>query len=213
MQSLAMDADWASRNLQVIRTLMERSARYRRALAPVLIVIGIFGVVAAVVPCFVPIEENGSFAAFWMAVGLAALVAAFVLVRGQALKEAEPFWSSPTRRVTQAFLPAFFIGFIAGLSFICLDFPARKAGWILPPIWMVCYGSGLHAAGFFMRRGIKLLGWIFVILGSALGLTAISQQGLRSPAAGHYAMGIFFGLMHVGCGVYLYFTEKGKNET
>ena len=36
MQSQTMQTDWASENLQVIRTLMERGAVYRRALAPVM---------------------------------------------------------------------------------------------------------------------------------------------------------------------------------
>ncbi len=38
---------------------------------------------------------------------LAALTASLLLVRRQALKAAEPFWSPPTRRVSQAVLPAF----------------------------------------------------------------------------------------------------------
>jgi hypothetical protein len=38
-----MDPKWAADNLQTIRTLMERSAVYRRALAPVMIFIGIIG--------------------------------------------------------------------------------------------------------------------------------------------------------------------------
>src|SRR5262245_29826267 len=105
-----METNWATEHLQTIRTLMERSALYRRALAPVMIVTGSIGLVAAVVPCLMRIEGNASFACFWMGISLVALIAAFVLVRRQALKEGEPFWSSPTRRVTQALLPVFVVG-------------------------------------------------------------------------------------------------------
>ena len=42
-----MDSNWASEQLQTIRTLMERSAIYRRALAPIMLVAGAAGVVAA----------------------------------------------------------------------------------------------------------------------------------------------------------------------
>ena len=44
-----METNWAAEHLQVIRTLMERSALYRRALAPVMLVSGVLGTGAAVV--------------------------------------------------------------------------------------------------------------------------------------------------------------------
>src|SRR6266446_9747026 len=44
LQSIAMESNWAAEHLQVIRTLMERSAVYRRALAPIMIFNGIVGV-------------------------------------------------------------------------------------------------------------------------------------------------------------------------
>src|SRR5688572_27129806 len=109
-----METNWASDHLQTIRTLMERSALYRRALAPLMIVSGSIGLSAAIISCFVKIESNKAFSLFWLAISLVALTASFLLVRRQALKDAEPFWSLPTRRVSQALLPAFFVGFSAG---------------------------------------------------------------------------------------------------
>ena len=47
-----MDADSAAECLQVIRTLKERSAIYRRALAPIMIFLGILGMVARLMRCF-----------------------------------------------------------------------------------------------------------------------------------------------------------------
>jgi len=43
-----MDNEWVALHLQTIRTLMERSALYRRALAPISIFVGMVGVLAAV---------------------------------------------------------------------------------------------------------------------------------------------------------------------
>ena len=45
-----------------------------------------------------------------MAVAVICLAEAFLLIRRQALKEAEAFWSPPTRRVAQAISPAFLRG-------------------------------------------------------------------------------------------------------
>ncbi len=84
-------SSWASENLQVIRTLMERSTLYRRALAPIMLVAGLFGIGAAVATCFVKLETNREFSLFWMSVGVLATLASLLLVRRQALKEAEEF--------------------------------------------------------------------------------------------------------------------------
>src|SRR5712692_9712536 len=100
-----MQDNWAAEHLQVIRTLMERSAIYRRALAPVMTFTGIIGIMAAVVGWGFKIETPRGFTAYWTLVSWVAVGAAYLLVRRQSLKDAEPFWSPPTRRVTQALLP------------------------------------------------------------------------------------------------------------
>src|SRR5512138_543854 len=105
-----MESDWAAEHLQVIRTLMERSAVYRRALAPVMIYVGILGLGAGAAGWVLKIASVPGFVGFWGAVGVIALAGAFLLVRRQALRESEPFWSPPTRRVAQALVPPLFAG-------------------------------------------------------------------------------------------------------
>jgi len=80
--------------------------------------------------------------------------------------------------------------------------------WALVPVWMALYGSALHAAGFFMPRGIKLLGWLFIIGGTLLllGLAALPEP--PEFRFTHVAMGIAFGGLHLAYGIYLHFTEK-----
>src|SRR4051794_10180323 len=108
LQSPTMENNWASENLQTIRTLMERSAIYRRALAPIMSVTGSIGLIASVISRFAVIETNFAFTIFWMATSVVALVTAMLFVRRQALQESEPFWSLPTQRVWGALLPNFF---------------------------------------------------------------------------------------------------------
>jgi hypothetical protein len=85
--------------------------------------------------------------------------------------------------------------------------------WWLPPIWMVLYGCAIYSAGFFMPRGMKLFGWLFIGLGS--GIMVVVNQ--RSDASGmpalvwaHLVMGLVFGGGHLAYGLYLYFTEPRK---
>jgi hypothetical protein len=201
---MAMQTDWASENLQVIRTLMERSAVYRRALAPLMGAIGLTGLAAAAVALLCGINTGDAFAGYWMVVAVLCVAEAFLLVRRQALKDQEPFWSPPTRRVTQALWPAFFCGIVAAIA---LRQVKPEGTWLLPPVWMVLYGCALHSAGFFMARGIKLFGWGFIVAGCVWVFAAPA-----SLTSAHWAMGIFFGGAHAAYALYLYFTEKRGNE-
>src|SRR3954468_1009879 len=110
-----MESNWAAEHLQVIRTLMERSAVYRRALAPIMIYIGCVGIAAAAIGWAGSIESPRGFLLFWGCVAAVACGGSFLLVRRQALKANEPFWSPPTRRVTQAILPALVAGAIVSV--------------------------------------------------------------------------------------------------
>lgn len=200
-----MDNHWAAENLQVIRTLMERSTLYRRALAPVMVLSGGVGVVAALLPRWVSIETNQGFALYWIGVSLVALTASLLLVRRQALQAAEPFWSPPTRRVSQAVLPAFLVALLAGVFNVLNENPWRAG--LLAQLWVVVYGCALHAAGFFTPRGIRVFGWLFILGGCALTFATQQWPELRSTAAAHGIMGLFFGAFHLAYGVYLSVTE------
>jgi len=211
-----MESNWAAEHLQVIRTLMERSAVYRRALAPIMIFNGAIGAVAAGAGWALKIDAPRTFILYWAGVGLLAVAGSFLLVRRQALKESEPFWSPPTRRVTQAMLPPLVAGLIISLVALAnIDSAPGNLGaglgmlW-LPLSWVILYGCAFHAAGFFMPRGMKVFGWAFVLGGC--GLLALGSPDWTSRLNyAHGIMGFFFGALHLAYGVYLYFTEQRKN--
>lgn len=76
---------------------------------------------------------------------------------------------------------------------------------------MILYGCAIHAAGFFMQRGIKLFGWGFIVCGCCVSVALAAGSPVASSTAAHLVMGAFFGGMHLAYGAYLYFTER-KNE-
>ena len=99
-------------------------------------------------------------------------------------------------------------------------FPALLAGLVasfcigdnldIAIVWTVFYALALHAAGFFTLRGIRLFAWLVLIIGLVLG--AYYEGPKRQfELSGNQLMGFVFGLSHVACGIYLYFTER-KNE-
>jgi hypothetical protein len=218
LQSIVMELNWAAEHLQVIRTLMERSALYRRALAPIMIFNGVVGLAAAALGWGLKVGSPHSFILLWAGVSVVALTGSFLLVRRQAIKESEPFWSPPTRRVSQAFLPPLAAGLMigavawarAGSAPGSLD-DLSGVVW-LPLIWVMLYGCAFHAAGFFMPRGMKIFGWAFVVGGCVLFAVGIPAWA-RPLEYAHGIMGLFFGGLHLAYGVYLYFTERRSNQT
>lgn len=208
-----MDPNWAVEHLQVIRTLMERSAIYRRALAPVMLLLGVLGLFAGIAGWRFSVSSSHAFGWYWVGVSLVGISSAYLMVRRQALKDGERFWSPPTRRVTQAALPSAFIGLLASvLILLALPEGSLEIFW-LPAIWMALYGCAIHAAGFFMPRGIKLFGWLFIFASCAVSVALTASWLPRSPASSHLLMGVCFGGLHLFYGIYLYFTEDRKNET
>ena len=210
-----MEPNSVAENLQLIRTLMERSALYRRALAPVMVLNGALGLAGALGGRLVAMHSPRSFVLFWTGICVLAVAASYLLVRRQALHASEPFWSPPTRRVTEAFLLPLAAGIIltAGAFAHASGAPGDEAAadslrW-LPPAWVVLYGCALHAAAFVMHRGTKVLAWAFVLGGTALFFAG--PQGMTPFAYAQAIMGLFFGVLHLAYGVFLYFTEQKQS--
>jgi hypothetical protein len=207
-----MESNWAAEHLQTIRTLMERSAVYRRALAPIMLSVGLMGLLAAGAGLVFHFDSTRAFVGFWLGTAVVAVAGALLITRRQALKDGEAFWSPPTRRVTQALLPPLTAGLCVSLvAILVLRFDAGNGfNLLLALVWLLFYGCALHAAGFFMPRGVRLFGWICIILAcGSLFLAGIVRPDVEINA--HWLMGFFFGVLHLAYGAYLYLTEKGKN--
>jgi len=213
----AMEPNWAEENLKVIRTLMERSAMYRRALAPVMFSTGFLGVAGWQIGDRFGVEGYEPFLCLWFTVAAFAIGASLLIVRRQALSSSEPFWTSPTKRVTQAMIPPL----VAGLLFSLIPLPANLGDAKYPDyhaVWILLYGCALNSAGQFISRGVRLLGWAFIVasllifcmeLYSPLGTGPNGKPSVWfQPNA---LMGLTFGGFHLIAGIYLYFTEKSRN--
>ncbi len=203
-----MDALEAQEHLQVIRTLMERAVLYRRALAPTALATGSVGTLAALTGACCLQGSPAHFVVFWLSAAGVALALAAVIIRRQALRETEPFWSVPTRRVLSALWPPLAGGVLAAGALFAFSTAETMFPLILPPIWMVLYGCAMQAAGFFMQRGIRLLGLVFIVIGSTWPLVELGlQQWLPPYKVGHFSMGLMFGVGHLAYGAYLKLTE------
>ena len=206
-----MKPDWAEENLQTIRTLMERSAVYRRALAPIMLFAGAVGVATAIIGIIFQFNSPVAFTRLWQDTAICVVAGAFLIARRQSIKDKEAFWSAPARRIVLAMFPTWLAGIIITEVFQLIATNNSQLVWWLLPIWMVLYGLALHGASFFMPRGIRIFGWIFFLSGlTILVILAIKSCSSNLPpfVYGHYLMGVFFGGGHLAYGTYLYLTEK-----
>jgi hypothetical protein len=151
-------------------------------------------------------DRGRYFCALWLVAAIIAIAGAFFIARRQAFKANEVFWSPPTRRVAQALSPSLSTGLF--LTVLLTAVPDNEEISIVTSLlWILFYGCAIHAAGFFMPRGIKLFGWVFII-GSCGLLSALVLGWQHFALNPHLLMGFFFGLLHLAYGAYLYLTEK-----
>lgn len=178
-------------NLQVIRTLMERSAMYQRAVRPILILAGSAGTVAAVAGYFL----QPPFVIYWSAIAVVVLAGAFYLSRRQALKDGEKFWSPPAKRVAVAMSPMIAMGLFLTVFSILVG---HKDDSFLILLWLPWYGCALHTAGMFAPIRLRVLGWvcIFGTLVPWMVLRKCLENGYD-----HLTMGFFFGILHLVFGL------------
>jgi hypothetical protein len=203
-----MEQHVAAEHLQVIRTLMERAALYRRTLAPIMLYVGAVGCAAALGGIALGIDALRWFCALWLGAAVAAVAGAFVIARRQAMQDGEPFWSPPALRITQALVPPLAAGLLFSLGLMA--FAPSDLRWPFVLANALFYGCAVHAAGFFMPRGMKLFGWLII---ACSGVLLFVRPGLV-PGVGalvdHAIMGAVFGLAHLAYGAYLYATERRK---
>jgi NADH:ubiquinone oxidoreductase subunit 6 (subunit J) len=75
-----MEPNAAEEHLQVIRTLMERSAVYRRALGPIMLYLGSVGVLAAWGSVWFAVEAFRPFCLWWLGAAVVAVLSTLMVV-------------------------------------------------------------------------------------------------------------------------------------
>lgn len=185
---LASFSDHAAENLQFIRRAMERSATFSAVPGAGGALMGAVGVAAALAASWQPSADR------WLAVWLAAAAIAFVIglvaMRRKATRLGLALAGAPGRR--------FALGLTAPLiAGAALTFGLWLHGqWaLMPPTWLLLYGTGGLTGGAFSVAPMRVLGLSFMLLGMAALVTP--------PHWGNAWLGIGFGALHVTFGLYI----------
>ena len=182
-----MDPAQAARNLEVIRTLMERTARYRLLTAWAGLAAGALALAGAGLFALLDPNDPPVFGAVWglVFVGAGLVTVVGSLARGR--ERGESVWSRPARAVVLALTP----GLIAAVVLTAFFF-SRGEHLFLPGIWMLCHGQGALATSAYSPRPIAYLGAAMLGLGAvalALGPTWAVPMMALAFGGGHIALG------------------------
>jgi hypothetical protein len=192
-----MDAQQAARNLELIRTLMERTVQYQLLTARAGLVAGSLAVVGSASFFFLDAANPVVFGAVWGTVFLTSFAVTCIGTALRSRQRGEPAWSRQARAVLLALAPSLLAALILTVFFYSVSGLGHL--W-LPGIWMLCYGQGALATSAYAPTPIRWLGLASLVAG---GVTL-----WLGPAFSVWMMGAVFGLGHIGLGVALLAAER-----
>ena len=193
-----MDAEQAARNLEVIRTLMERTCQYQLLTAKAGLAAGSLAAIGALSFFFLDPANPWQFGAVWASVFVGSLLATTISTVLRGRQRGEQVWSRQARAVLLALAPSV----LAALVLSAYFFASGEHLW-LPGVWMLCYGQGALATYAYAPTPIRWLGCGLLLLG---GVALFLGPGWSVPM-----MGIGFGLGHIALGSALLIAERRQN--
>ena len=135
--------------------------------------------------------EQLIFVAMWMVIGITAIVQDVILTTLDAKKQGIFQLKRPGKLSAYSLTPSVFVAVVITAKLLMstdMEITMQNIRYIAP-VWMMCYGTGVYAAGLFSVRLPRLLGLAFIIMGTA-GLLFFESYGI-------VLVGLSFGLMHI----------------
>ena len=183
----------AADNLRFIRATMEKATAFTGISGKGYVLAGLSAIAAAW------IAAQQTLPLLWLAVWL--LEAAFacsvtlLLSAGKARAQGKSLWSGSGRKLLFALLPTMAVGAVVTLAFYL-----QGNALLLPGLWLILYGAGVMTAGAHSIRPVPLMGFLFIMLGSAQ---------LLVPATANLALALGFGGLHLAFGILIWRQHGG----
>jgi hypothetical protein len=193
-----MDSVQAAKNLELIRTLMERTCRYQLLTARAGVLAGSLAAMGALLFFVLDASDPRVFGLIWGTVFVGATLATVSTAVSRGRERGEKAWSRSARAVVMALAPSVFAAFVLSVCF----FSWGMHLW-LPGVWMLCYGQGALATSTYAPTPIR---WF----GVAVLVSALPTFWLGPPWA-PASMGVVFGLGHAGLGAALLILERKQS--
>ena len=178
----------AAADLRFIRHAMEQSTTFTAVPGMGGAAMASIGLAAAAVAALQPSPER--WLAVWLAGAVMALVVGLVTMRRKAMRGGVPLAGASARRFALSLAAPLFAG--AALTF---GLWLHGAWALMPPAWLLLYGTGVLTGGAFSVAPMRPLGLIFM----GLGVAALATP----PSWGNVWLAVGFGALQLGFGIYI----------
>ncbi|MCX6343665.1 MAG: hypothetical protein NT018_01160 [Armatimonadetes bacterium] len=201
-----MKKSQAEEDIQIIREVMERSARYTHFSGLSGVLSGILALIGCAITYWVnfnisELQQNNWYALTWSSVLIAAIAEDLMLAQRNAQKNGGSIWVPATYQVMKAIFPGVFVAFVISLT-------AMLEGALdaIPGVWALGYGAALCAAGMFTVKEVWVYGIIQLITGSA-SLLVLSQPAIIPreivPIISFSQLALSFGIYQIVFGLWM----------
>jgi hypothetical protein len=167
---------------------MERSSTFTAVPGVGGAAMGIVGVAAAVVGALQPTPQR--WLATWLVGAAIAFAIGVVMMRRKAAAAGMPLTGAIGRRFALSLSAPLAAGAALTVALV------RDGNWpLMPAVWLLLYGTGVVTGGLVSVPVVLVVGFCFM----ALGVLAL----VTPPAWGNVWLGLGFGLLHIGFGMYI----------
>lgn len=181
--------------VSAIKSVLDRSALYRRSLSPAFLICGLMGVGGAFVTHFLKIIAPKDVLLYWMFIASLTVIFTLIQMIRQCKKEGSDFWDGPVRRIFMSSLPPLTVGAMGGV-YALMYFPDSTlvSGQVVIG-WLALYGITLTSISVILARGVQWFGWFFIV--AALLAAFIFELDMADTSLQHIVMGVGFGFIHL----------------
>jgi len=173
--------DRAADNLRFIRDTMERAASFTAVPGLGGVVIGLTAVVAG---AFAMSRTPSQQFVIWCAEAMLAVLIAFIAVRQKWQRQKLSLQTRAARRALLSFMPPLLAGAVLTAALVHISVYS-----VLPPLWLLLYGTAVVTGGAFSVRIVPVMGLCFMMVGAC----AI----FCPPGWGNALLMLGFGGLHV----------------
>jgi len=194
-----MDRDEAQERVREVQRIMERTTLYTLLPGTPAVVGGLLALAGCAGSWFLlrsldfkdmlGLSQGAQigFCAMWVLIGIVAVTQEILWTRRAAKRQGISPTARPARFATLSLSPSLIVAVVLSIQFLL----AHEPRYIVP-VWIMCYGTGLYAAGLFSVRLPRVLGLAFIVTG-AVGLLWFAEYGVVLAA-------LSFGVLHLAFG-------------
>lgn len=169
-------------DLRFIRETMENAASFTAVSGWGMVGVGATAFAAAAVAVAQP-TLRGQLIAWFAAAAISIAISAYAITR-KARRANAPLFHGAARKFLLSFVPPMTVGAI--LTYVLLK---SNNSALVPPVWLMLYGTAVITGGAFSVRVVPLMGLLFI---------AVGVVSLLLPAwTTHWVLGAAFGALHV----------------